>query len=127
MTNVYVGSVVIDVNDLDLMKEFWEQALGYEASAYEPNDWAKLEPPDGGAVNVSLQQVPEKKTEKNRLHLDLYSATPKQEVERLVGLGAIVVKEQNEDEDFTVLADPEGNLFCVIDKSEEFLTRQSVV
>lgn len=115
--DIYVGSVVIDCNDLATMKPFWETVLGYEATAYEENDWAKLEPSDGGRVNVSLQQVPERKTEKNRLHLDLYSTTPLEEVERLVGLGATLVEPQHGDRDFTVMADPEGNLFCVIDKS----------
>jgi len=116
--NLYVGSVVIDVNDLGLMKDFWEQALAYDTESYEANDWSKLVPPDGHGPNVSLQQVPERKTEKNRLHLDLYSPQPAQEVERLVRLGATVVEEQTDDRDFTLLTDPEGNFFCVIDKTQ---------
>ena len=117
--DAYVGSVVIDVNDLDRMKNFWQGALGYEVSVYEEDDWVKLEPSDEGRVNVSLQKVPEKKTEKNRLHLDLYSRSPKQDVERLVALGARLEEGPQEDRDFIVLADPEDNLFCVIDKSDE--------
>ena len=127
MTNLYVGSVVIDVNDLDLMKSFWEQALGYRTESYEPDDWSKLVPPDGNGVNFSIQQVPEKKTEKNRLHLDLYSPQPREEVERLLSLGAKVVEEQTEEHDFTLLTDPEGNYFCVVDKSPELLARNGVV
>ena len=125
--DVYVGSVVIDVNDLDLMKSFWEQALGYDTESYEPGDWSKLVDPEGKRVNVSLQQVPERKTEKNRLHMDLYSPTPLEEVKRLVALGAVIVEEQTEDRDFTLLTDPEGNYFCVADKSPEFLARYGVV
>jgi predicted enzyme related to lactoylglutathione lyase len=114
--NSFVGSVVIDVNDVPRMKAFWEQALGYGAEEIE-DDWVKLCPPNGG-VNVSLQLVPEARSGKNRLHLDLYSSDPDAEVKRIVSLGAALVNNAREDgEDFTVLADPEGNLFCVIDKS----------
>jgi predicted enzyme related to lactoylglutathione lyase len=112
----YVGSVVIDVNDVASMRGFWEGVLGYRAEDVE-DDWVKLCPPDRG-VNVSLQLVPEPRSGKNRLHLDLYSSDPDAEVERIVALGATVVADARADgEDFTVLADPEGNLFCVIDKS----------
>jgi hypothetical protein len=114
--NSCVGSVVIDVNAIDPMRRFWEGALGYRAEDVE-DDWVKLIPPDGG-VNISLQLVPEKPAGKNRLHLDLYSSDQEGDVKRLVGLGASVVNDGRGDvEDFIVLSDPEGNLFCVIDKS----------
>jgi hypothetical protein len=64
---------------------------------------------------VSLQLVPEPRVGKNRLHFDLYAADQKREVERLLGIGATLHPRTPEpDEDFIVLADPEGNLFCVI-------------
>ena len=117
--DLYVGSVVIDVNDLETMKSFWEQVLGYETTIYEEDDWAKLEPPDGrSGPNVSLQKVPERKTEKNRLHLDLYSKQPDRESTRVQELGAELVEGARPDRDFMLLADPEGNLFCIIDKRD---------
>ncbi len=112
-----VGSVVIDVNDLDSMCEFWSAVLGYEPE-YDGDDWVKLSPADGSWTNVSLQLVPEPKTEKNRLHLDLYARDRDAEVERLIRLGARKVRDAGRDDDFIVLADPEDNLFCVIDKSD---------
>jgi predicted enzyme related to lactoylglutathione lyase len=112
---IYLGAVVIDVNDLEAMRAFWEEALAYEA-AVEHDDWIKLSPPLGGGPNVSLQLVPEPREGKNRLHLDLYSDAPTEEIKRLEELGASVVNAPANG-DFTVLADPEGNLFCVIDRS----------
>jgi predicted enzyme related to lactoylglutathione lyase len=68
-------------------------------------------------VNVSLQVVPEPRVGKNRLHLDLYAEDRDAEIERIVGLGAMIHPRTPEpDEDFVVLADPEGNLFGVIRK-----------
>jgi hypothetical protein len=66
-------------------------------------------------VNVSLQVVPEPRVGKNRLHFDLYTDDRKSEVERLLRLGATIHPRTPEpDEDFVVLADPEGNLLCVV-------------
>ena len=115
-----IGSIVIDCNDFDGMFAFWRQALRYVPREPPEDDWVVLEDPDGGHVNVSLQQVPEKRLGKNRLHLDLYTVDQKGEVERLLGLGATRHPRIPEpDEDFVVLEDPEGNLFCVIDKSND--------
>jgi hypothetical protein len=113
---IRVGSVVVDCNDFDAMMAFWQQALHYvHRDPLEPG-WVVLRDPDGGNVNVSLQQVPEKRVGKNRLHFDLYTADQAGEVERLLGLGATRHPRTPEPgEDFVVLADPEGNLFCVID------------
>ena len=80
-------------------------------------DWAVLRDPSGAGVNVSLQVVPEPRVGKNRLHLDLYTRERDAEVDRLLGLGATRHPRTPEpDEDFIVLADPEGNLFCLIQK-----------
>ena len=113
-----VGSVVIDCSDFETMSAFWAAALGY-VPREEPNvDWIVLCDPAGQGVNVSLQQVPERRAGKNRLHLDLYTDDQKGEVERLLALGARLHRRRPEpEEDFVVLEDPEGNLFCVIDKS----------
>lgn len=116
MDRVYVGSVVIDVNDIEKMRAFWQDALGYQ-KAHASDDWVKLVDPNEKGVSVSLQVVPERREGKNRLHLDLYAKDQLAEVERLERLGAVRERGPNQGEDFVVLSDPEGNLFCVIDQS----------
>lgn len=114
-----VGSVVIDCNDLPRMLEFWSAALGYQPREAPEDDWVVLTDPAGRGVNVSLSKVPEPRVGKNRLHLDLYSVDQPGDVQRLVELGAGVERESAEEEDFVVLSDPEGNLFCVVDKAPD--------
>ena len=112
-----IGSVVIDCNDFETMFAFWQEALHYVPREPPEPDWVVLHDPGHNNVNVSLQQVPEKRVGKNRLHLDLYSDDPHAEVERLLGIGATRHPRTPEpDDDFVVLQDPEGNLFCVVDK-----------
>jgi catechol 2,3-dioxygenase-like lactoylglutathione lyase family enzyme len=116
---VRVGSVVIDCNDFERMFTFWREALGYVPRDEPEPDWVVLRDPSGPGVNVSLQVVPEPRVGKNRLHLDLYTRERDAEVDRLLGLGATRHPRTPEpDEDFIVLADPEGNLFCVIQKGD---------
>lgn len=117
MERAHVGSVVVDVNDLVVMRDFWQEALGYRVDL-ETEDWVKLSDPFDRGVSVSLQLVPERRNGKNRLHLDIYAEDQMGEVERLERLGAGRVRGPEPDEDFVVLSDPEGNLFCVIDKSD---------
>jgi catechol 2,3-dioxygenase-like lactoylglutathione lyase family enzyme len=116
---VRIGSVVIDCNDFDRMSAFWRDALGYVPREPGEDGWVVLRDPDNTNVNVSLQRVPEKPSGKNRLHFDLYSNDQEGEVDRLLGLGATRHPRRPEpEEDFIVLADPEGNLFCVVDVDE---------
>jgi hypothetical protein len=113
-----IGSVVIDCNDFETMSRFWQAALRYVPRDPPEEDWVVLKDADGHNVNVSLQVVPERRSGKNRLHFDLYTTNQEEEVERLLDLGATRFERTPEpDEDFIVLQDPEGNLFCVIDKS----------
>ncbi|MDQ4095950.1 MAG: VOC family protein [Actinomycetota bacterium] len=113
-----VGSVVIDCNDFETMSAFWAAALRYVPREEPEPDWVVLCDPTGRGVNVSVQQVPERRVGKNRLHLDLYTDEQEREVERLLELGARLHRRDSEpEEDFVVLEDPEGNLFCVIEKS----------
>jgi len=115
---VYVGSVVIDCNDFPRMLAFWQEALHYEAKYLVENDFALLRDPDGKQVNVSIQVVPERRVGKNRLHMDLYARDQEAEVRRLLSIGATRFDRVPEPgEDFIVLEDPEGNLFCVVDAS----------
>ncbi len=109
--------MVIDCNDFDKMFAFWRDALHYEPREPPEEDFVVLKDPSGAGVNVSIQVVPELRVGKNRLHFDLYTEQQESEVERLLGLGARRHPRTPEpDEDFIVLEDPEGNLFCVIDK-----------
>jgi catechol 2,3-dioxygenase-like lactoylglutathione lyase family enzyme len=114
-----IGSVVIDCNDFEVMFAFWREALRYEPREEPDEDWGVLSDPNGRNVNVSLQKVSEKRSGKNRLHFDLYTKDQPGEVQRLLGLGATLhPREPEPGEDFVVLEDPEGNLFCVIDHKE---------
>lgn len=106
---VTIGSVVMNVSDTRRAAEFWGRALGYVA---QPGNPAFLVPDRGDGPPVHLD-------EDDRMHLDLWAADEAEqlaEVERLVSLGATRVEwEYPDDADFVVLADTEGNLFCVID------------
>jgi hypothetical protein len=115
-----IGSVVIDCNDFGRMLAFWQAALRYAPRDTVEDDWVVLRDPEGRHVNVSLQVVPEKRIGKNRLHFDLYTDEQEQEVRRLLELGATRhARTPEPGEDFIVLEDPEGNLFCVVDTRGE--------
>jgi hypothetical protein len=101
------------------MFAFWREALNYVPRDPAEEGWVVLCDPGGRGVNVSVQKVPEPRSGKNRLHFDLYTDKQEQEVDRLIGLGATRYDQKAEPgQDFIVLQDPEGNLFCVIDKPE---------
>jgi len=114
--NLWIGSIVIDCRDLPGMITFWREALGYVPRDPPGEDGVVLKDPAGTGPNVSLNKTSEGPLKDYRLHLDLYSADPKREVERLLGLGARISRAAVNDEDFVTLADPDGNLFDVIDK-----------
>ncbi|MFG1914273.1 VOC family protein [Micromonospora sp. NPDC048898] len=116
---VRIAQCTLDVEDLDVMVAFWSAALGYEVEQGDDGS-AKLWPPgqpSAAAPPVWLQGSGTAKRGKNRLHLDLVADTdPETEVRRLLGLGARHIDVgQTGTERFTVLADPEGNEFCVLD------------
>jgi predicted enzyme related to lactoylglutathione lyase len=112
-----IGSVVIRVDDLERQAAFWEAALGYERRAGDSDDFILLKPRDGVGPNVSLDQVRSQVQVPPRIHLDLYAEDQAAEVERLKELGATEVHwdKRPPDADYVILADPEGNRFCVID------------
>ena len=114
-----IGSVVIRVDDLERQRAFWTAALDYVARAGDEDDFALLHPRDGAGPNVSLDRVRSALQIPPRIHLDLYAADQAAEVERLVGLGATEVHwdKRPADADYVILADPEGNRFCVVDAS----------
>jgi hypothetical protein len=111
---IVVAQWTLDVNDVEAEAAFWSAALGYRIHRSRSGS-LHLRPPDGGTgPTVWLQPVTEPRQAKNRLHLDFGAADPPAEVERLLSLGARPCDVgQTGSEGFTVLADPEGNEFCV--------------
>lgn len=109
-----IGSIVIDCDHFEAVSTFWQAALGYEPLRPAADGWVILRDPTGRGPNVSVNLSSEGPLEPYRLHLDLYAEDAAKEVVRLVGLGARVVTPARPDTDFTVLADPDGHLFCVV-------------
>lgn len=115
-----IGSTVLGVADVKSAAAFWHDALGYVPR--EPGDetFVVLVPGDGtGLPRLSLMVSESPVEERPRVHLDLYAgdaADRDAEIERLVGLGAsrVAWEDYPPDADFVVLADPDGNRFCVI-------------
>ena len=121
--------IVIDAANPAALARFWAQALdGYDVRPYDAQEIERLaklgltpetDPQvavDGPGPTLWLQQVPAKKTERNRVHLDLVCADRIAEVARLLALGATVREEHG---GFTVMQDPEENEFCVLDPERE--------
>ncbi len=112
-----VGSIVIRVDDLKRQTEFWSAALDYAPRPSDSDDFALLRPRSGVGPNVSLDQHRSAVPIPPRIHLDLYTEDQAGEVERLKGLGATEVHwdRRPPDADYIIMADPEGNRFCVVD------------
>ena len=114
-----IAQLTFDVLDIDAQSRFWSQALGMDAHTGD-DGVSKLHPPGDARESgptIWLQPVTDRKQEKLRLHLDLRPSDGdvETEVARLLGLGATRADVgQQGDEGFTVLADPEGNEFCVL-------------
>jgi predicted enzyme related to lactoylglutathione lyase len=107
----YIKSVSVDCTDALRVARFWAAALGSDVDEESTAEKAFVEAPGWGGPNMWFNRVPEPKTAKNRMHFDLRAPGPVDaEVDRLVGLGATVVRPGRE---LTVLRDPEGNEFCV--------------
>jgi predicted enzyme related to lactoylglutathione lyase len=112
--------LVLDCSDPDTLGTFWAGALGYTvlggAGAY-----VLLVDGDGKQPKLLLQRVDEPKAGKNRMHLDIETPTVDEEVARLETLGAVRVVDDAIEEHgmhWVVMADPEGNEFCVCNAGE---------
>jgi catechol 2,3-dioxygenase-like lactoylglutathione lyase family enzyme len=111
---LFIGAIVVNTNDMQRAIVFWTQALGYEVRQDE-RDFVVLQAPDTRGPRLSLQVTNEPKLALNRLHLDLFTTDQAGEVARLELLGAKRLRwNYPEDPDFIVMADPDGNEFCVI-------------
>ncbi len=115
--SIYIGSIVINVAEMERATRFWSAALGYVMREGD-EEFVVLTDPNRRWANVSLQLLPHPKVGRNRLHFDLYSDDQASEVTRLEGLGATRLSwDYPPDADYVVMADPEGNEFCVIDST----------
>lgn len=105
---------MVDCNDMDTMVGFWGELLALEVKARYPGYVFMSRLSEGGAA-LAFQQVPESRTEKNRLHLDLIADDREAFVARVLELGGTRVEDHEIGDGFhwTVLSDPEGNVFCV--------------
>lgn len=105
-----VRSINFDVHDALKVARFWAAALGWDVADWSTSESAAVEDASA-AYFLYFERVPEGKQAKNRLHLDLEPQGPANEaVDRLLGLGAATLQKFP---GFTVMADPEGNEFCV--------------
>jgi predicted enzyme related to lactoylglutathione lyase len=117
------GVVVLGVQDVERAAGFWCQALGYVRRGEPFGGWlVVLEPPEGDGAKIAMQRSETVPPEHPRIHIDLHvadAAEQAEEVARLLRLGATRVDWDGypDDPDFIVLADPEGNRFCVVDLS----------
>ena len=117
-----IGTVVVGVEDPHRAIAFWTQALGYnpKREVTADDDFMILVPQEGEGAHLALDVSSSPVQQYPRIHLDLYAgdaADQAAEVDRLVALGATRVDWDRypPNADFVVMADPEGNRFCVID------------
>jgi predicted enzyme related to lactoylglutathione lyase len=117
--SIRVQCLCIDSNDPGKLASFWTDVLGWRRT-HDSDHEVVLEPPkgspeDGVAPDLLFLRVPEGKSIKNRLHLDLRPDDQDAEIRRVEGLGARRVSVgQGADVSWVVLADPEGNEFCIL-------------
>jgi catechol 2,3-dioxygenase-like lactoylglutathione lyase family enzyme len=112
-----LSEVLIDCNDCEQVAQFWCAVLGWEVLDRDEEEGDVEIGTPGHPIRLLFLPVPEGKSIKNRIHLDVHAVDGDQaaEVERLIGLGATHADVgQGDDVDWVVLADPEGNEFCVL-------------
>ncbi len=111
-----LGNVTFDCENPARVAEFWGAALGYNVEKHS-EDFAVATNPDGSRPYLLFIKVPEPRTVKNRVHVDLGADDRQAEIERLIGLGATRGETHKMPEfgiTWTVLQDPEGNELCVL-------------
>ena len=114
-------TVLVDCRDADALAGFWCAVLGFEVVERSDEGWVEIGPPGqpekGPVPTLLFQAVPDPTPGKNRLHLDVNATDRDQaaELERLLALGATRADVgQTGEESWHVLADPEGNVFCLL-------------
>jgi catechol 2,3-dioxygenase-like lactoylglutathione lyase family enzyme len=111
-----IGSIVLRVDDLARQVAFWTAALDYVPRDATWDDFVVLKPRMSAGPNLSLDRHRSALPVPPRIHLDLYADDQLAEVARLIALGATRVHwaRQPPTSDYVILADPEGNRFCVV-------------
>ena len=111
----FVFNVTFDCADPRALSRFWSEVTGYQLTGEERDDFVRLRAPDHRGVRYLLFfKVPEPKTVKNRMHVDLATRDVEAEVARLVGLGAKEIdRREGNGTRWVVMNDPEGNEFCL--------------
>ncbi len=108
------GIVAFDCKQPGRLANFWCEALGYQVTDSDESG-VSIASGDGSGWAIDFLAVPDDKVVKNRLHLDLRPDDQEAEVKRLLDLGATRVDiGQGDDVSWVVLADPEGNEFCIL-------------
>lgn len=105
--------LALDANDHQALADWWCAAIGYARreppEGRRPDAWpVPIHDPSGRGPLIWINPVPEPKTVKNRMHLDVWGDT-----EALLARGATLLRRRHGERDWDVLADPEGNEFCV--------------
>jgi predicted enzyme related to lactoylglutathione lyase len=121
---VRLHHIVVDTRDLPALARFWSQALDWPVLSEREREIV-IGPGENAPVGMCFMPVTDAKTVKNRVHLDITTsaADRDQEIKRLLALGAQRVDVgQSGGESWTVLADPEGNEFCVIRPKETLIS-----
>ncbi len=121
---VALHHIVIDSHDLPAQAEFWSRALRWRILSVKQREIV-VGPDENAPIGICLMPSPDAKSVKNRVHLDLTTSAHDRdaEIERLLSLGATRADVgQTGEESWDVLADPEGNEFCVV-RSKETLIR----
>jgi hypothetical protein len=112
-----MGSIVMHCYEFEHMIAFWQEALHYVPRAPASDGWIILCDPEGRGPNISIQARDRRAWRRSWLHLDLYTDCQQEEVRRLPIVGA---KEYPwhypQNADYVVLQDPDGNLFCAVQK-----------
>jgi predicted enzyme related to lactoylglutathione lyase len=111
------AELCIDCHDPRGLAQFWAEVLGWKIDEDDEENWIELVNPDGSFPTLLFARVPESKSVKNRLHIDVrpHEQDQEAEVERLLALGATRADVgQEPDVSWVVMADPEGNEFCVL-------------
>ena len=120
---VRLHHIVIDAHDLPKLARFWTQALGWKVLSEREREIV-IGTDENAPVGICFMPVTDQKIVKNRVHLDITTEAQDrdQEIDRLLGLGAQRADiGQTGKESWTVLADPEGNEFCVIRPKETLI------
>jgi len=108
--------LVIDAAEPRQIAQFWAAVLGYRVTDDSNDNDVELQAPDGSPPSLLFTRVPEGKSVKNRLHIDVNPSGQDQqaELQRLIELGARHVDIGQGEQTWFVLADPEGNEFCLL-------------